>query len=238
MNFEVIADNWRYILFGTYPDGPLEGAALTLLISLLAGSISIILGIFIGILLTILRSVWVNLLAVFLCFLKSIPVILLIFWSYFLLPTLLGTDIPELITVIVVLSLISAAYLAYVVKAGIAAISQGQWQAGMSLGFTMFEVLWNIILPQVLLMMVPSFINQLIALIKDTSLAYIVGLAELSFLAAQVNNREMIYSMEIFLFVAFIYFVMCFSLEIIANYILRNFKKNRFFLDVLSVQLN
>ncbi|WMY95406.1 MAG: amino acid ABC transporter permease [Arsenophonus sp.] len=225
MNFEVIVDNWRYILFGTYPDGPLEGAALTLLISLLAGSISIILGIIIGILLTILRSLWVNLLVVFLSFFRSIPIILLMFWSYFLLPILLGTDIPELITVISVLSLINAAYLGYVVKSGIAAISQGQWQAGMSLGFSMFGVLWNIILPQVLLMMVPSFINQLIALIKDTSLAYIVGVAELSFLATQINNREMIYSMEIFLFVAVIYFVMCFSLEIIANYMLSNFKK-------------
>ncbi|WMY94857.1 MAG: amino acid ABC transporter permease [Arsenophonus sp.] len=229
MNFEVIGDNWRYILFGTYPDGPLEGAALTILISLLAGSISIILGIFIGILLTTLRSLWVNVLGVFLCFFRSTPVILLMFWSYFLLPILLGTDIPELITVIAILSLISAAYLAYVVKAGIAAIGQGQWQAGMSLGFTMFGVLWNIILPQALLMMVPSFINQLIALIKDTSLAYIVGVAELSFLATQVNNREMIYSMEIFLFVALIYFLICFSLEMIANCILYNFKKNRSF---------
>ncbi|WMY96005.1 MAG: amino acid ABC transporter permease [Arsenophonus sp.] len=226
MNFEVIANNWRYILFGTYPDGPLEGVALTLLISLLAGSISIILGIIIGILLTTLRSLWVNLLLVFLFFFRSIPIILLMFWSYFLLPILLGTDIPELITVISVLSLINAAYLGYAVKSGISAIAQGQWQAGMSLGFTMFGVLWNIILPQVLLMMVPSFINQLIALIKDTSLAYIVGVAELSFLANQVNNREMIYSMEIFLFVAVIYFVMCFSLEIIANYMLSNFKKN------------
>ncbi|WMY96639.1 MAG: amino acid ABC transporter permease [Arsenophonus sp.] len=226
MNFEVIINNWRYILFGTYPDGPIEGVLLTFLISLLAGSISIILGIIIGVLLTTLKSLWVNVLVVFLCFFRSIPIILLMFWSYFLLPILLGTDIPELITVISVLSLINAAYLGHVVKTGISAITKEQWQAGMSLGFTMFGVLWNIILPQVLIMIVPSFINQLIALIKDTSLAYIVGVAELSFLATRVNSREMIYSMEIFLFVAAIYFVICFSLEIIANCMLSNFKKN------------
>lgn len=72
-------------------------------------------------------------------------------------------------------------------------------------------------LPQALRMMVPSFINQWIALIKDTSLAYVVGVGELSFLATQVNNRSMVYPMEVFLFVAFIYFVLCFSLELIAN---------------------
>lgn len=66
-------------------------------------------------------------------------------------------------------------------------------------------------------MMVPSFINQWISLIKDTSLAYIVGVGELTFLATQVNNRSMVYPMEVFLFVALVYFVFCLSLELLAN---------------------
>lgn len=234
MNFAVIAENWRYLLFGTFPAGPLEGAGLTLLISLFAGGISIFLGIAGGIALAMLKGWWANLLAAVLGFFRAIPVIMLIFWSYFLLPVLFGTDIPELTTVICALALIASAYLAHGVKAGILAIGQGQWQAGMSLGFTRWAVLWYIILPQALQMMLPSFINQWIALIKDTSLAYIIGVAELSFLATQVNNREMIYPMEIFLFVALIYFIMCFSLEMIANQILRRLEKNRSSLALLS----
>ncbi|OZS75886.1 ABC transporter permease [Providencia rettgeri] len=217
MDFSIIEQNWQYLLFGTFPDGPLEGAALTLVISLLAGAASIVLGTFGGIALAMLRGFWVNLFAAILGFFRAIPVIMLIFWTYFLLPILLGMEIPGIATVVCALALITSAYLAHAVKAGILAIGAGQWQAGLSLGFSRWQVLWNVVLPQALRMMVPSFINQWVALIKDTSLAYVVGVAELSFLATQVNNREMVYPLEVFLFVAFIYFVMCFAVEIIAN---------------------
>lgn len=92
-----------------------------------------------------------------------------------------GVDIPEITTVVCALALIASAYLAHAVKAGIMAIGAGQWQAGLSLGFNRWQTLWFIVLPQALRMMVPSFINQWISLIKDTSLAYIVGVNELTF---------------------------------------------------------
>ncbi len=217
MDFTVIYDNASYMLWGTYPDGPLGGAALTLAISMVAGVISAILGTFLGVLLAMSRG-WVSgLLAVFLGFFRAIPVIMLIFWTYFLLPILFGVDIPEITTVICALALISSAYIAHAVKAGIIAIGAGQWQAGLSLGFNRWQVLWFIVLPQALRMMVPSFINQWISLIKDTSLAYIVGVGELTFLATQVNNQAMVHPIEVFLFVAFVYFVFCMSLELLAN---------------------
>ena len=103
------------------------------------------------------------------------------------------------------------------------AIGAGQWQAGLSLGFNRWQTLWFIVLPQALRMMVPSFINQWISLIKDTSLAYIVGVNELTFLATQVNNRSMVYPMEVFLFVALVYFVLCLALDLLANGLNRRF---------------
>ena len=120
------------------------------------------------------------------------------------------------------LALIASAYLAHAVKAGIAAIGPGQWQAGLSLGLTRWQTL-RMIVPQALRMMVPSFINQWISLIKDTSLAYIVGVGELTFLATQVNNRSMVYPMEVFLFVALVYFVFCLALDLLANAVNRRF---------------
>lgn len=145
------------------------------------------------------------------------------FWTYFLLPIVFGVDIPEITTVVCALALIASAYLAHAVKAGIVAIGAGQWQAGLSLGFNRWQVLWFVVLPQALRMMVPSFINQWISLIKDTSLAYIVGVNELTFLATQVNNRSMVYPMEVFLFVALIYFVLCLALDLLANGLNRRF---------------
>lgn len=148
---------------------------------------------------------------------------MLIFWTYFLLPIVFGVDIPEITTVVCALALIASAYLAHAVKAGIAAIGPGQWQAGLSLGLTRWQTLWLIVLPQALRMMVPSFINQWISLIKDTSLAYIVGVSELTFLATQVNNRSMVYPMEVFLFIALVYFVFCLALDLLANAINRRY---------------
>ncbi|MEQ4625819.1 amino acid ABC transporter permease [Providencia manganoxydans] len=225
MDFSVIEQNWQYLLFGTFPDGPIEGALLTLIISLIAGIASIILGTLGGVALAMLRGFWMNLFAAFLGFFRAIPVIMLIFWTYFLLPIVFNADIPGITSVICALALITSAYLAHAVKAGILAIGQGQWQAGLSLGFSRWQVLWQIILPQALRMMVPSFINQWVALIKDTSLAYVVGVAELSFLANQVNNREMVYPMEVFLFVGFIYFIMCLTLEIVANLVAKRISR-------------
>lgn len=223
MDFTIIADNWTYLLWGTFPDGPLGGAALTLLISLLAGMVSAILGTVLGVVLAMSRGVWAGVLATVLGFFRAIPVIMLIFWTYFLLPIVFGVDIPEITTVVCALALIASAYLAHAVKAGIVAIGAGQWQAGLSLGFNRWQVLWFIVLPQALRMMVPSFINQWISLIKDTSLAYIVGVNELTFLATQVNNRSMVYPMEVFLFVALVYFVLCLTLDLLANALNRRF---------------
>ena len=223
MDFTIIADNWTYLLWGTFPDGPLGGAALTLLISLLAGVASAILGTALGVALAMSRGVWAGILAAILGFFRAIPVIMLIFWTYFLLPIVFGVDIPEITTVVCALALIASAYLAHAVKAGIVAIGAGQWQAGLSLGFNRWQVLWFVVLPQALRMMVPSFINQWISLIKDTSLAYIVGVNELTFLATQVNNRSMVYPMEVFLFVALVYFVLCLTLDLLANGLNRRF---------------
>ncbi|PWC12410.1 ABC transporter permease [Brenneria roseae subsp. americana] len=225
MDFTIITDNFSYLMWGTFPDGPLGGAALTLLMSLLAGIVSALLGTIMGIALAMSRGVWAAILATILGFFRAIPVIMLIFWTYFLLPILFGVDIPEITTVVCALALIASAYLAHGVKAGIVAIGRGQWQAGLSLGFTRWEVLWTIVLPQALRMMVPSFINQWISLIKDTSLAYIVGVGELTFLATQVNNRSMVYPMEVFLFVALVYFVFCLSLELLANGVNKRFSQ-------------
>ncbi|MFJ5455352.1 amino acid ABC transporter permease [Pectobacterium jejuense] len=217
MDFTVITDNIDYLMWGTFPDGPLGGAALTLVMSLLAGVASAVLGTILGVALAMSRGWWSALLAMVLGFFRAIPVIMLIFWTYFLLPIVFGVDIPEITTVVCALALIASAYLAHGVKAGIVAIGRGQWQAGLSLGLSRWQVLWQIVLPQALRMMVPSFINQWISLIKDTSLAYIVGVGELTFLATQVNNRSMVYPMEVFLFVALVYFVFCLLLELLAN---------------------
>lgn len=210
MNFSIITDNFYYLLLGNWPIVTLGGLVLTLFISIVAGIVATLAGIMLGIVLTMVHKRIRWLLLVPMSFFRAIPVIMLIFWSFFLLPMLFGIDAPAVVAVICALSLIYAAYIAHALFAGILAINRDQWQAGLSLGLTRWQVMRFIILPQALRMMLPSFVNQWVALIKDSSLAYIVSVPELTYLANQLNGKSYgIYSIEIFLFIGLVYYGLC-----------------------------
>lgn len=218
MNADLIADNWDYFLFGAWPGGgAVGGLALTLWMSLVACVLASLLGLAGGIALLMggprLRAVLGAAIAV----LRGIPVVMLIFWCYFLLPVLFGLDVPGVATVIAALALINAAYLSRSVHAGLEAVGRGQWEAGLALGMNRWQTLKLVVLPQGLRMMLPSFVNQWVTLIKDTSLAFIVGVPELTMVAGQVNNREQVYPLEIYLLTAVLYFLLCAGLNVLAR---------------------
>lgn len=221
----VIWRNLDYLAWGRFPNEFVSGILLTLLMSIAAIILSSILGLIAGVGLTIMKG-WARLILVgILGFLRAIPVIMLIFWTYFLLPILFNVDVPAISTVILALALIGGAYIGYALYAGMIAVAPDQWQAAYSLGLNKKQVIIYIILPQAIRMMMPSFVNQWVSLIKDSSLAYIVGVAEFTFLATQVNNRAMIYPMEIFLFVIVVYFVICLWLDFFVNYVTKEIFK-------------
>jgi polar amino acid transport system permease protein len=221
MDFSFLHDDLGYLLWGTFPDGPPGGALLTLLLSAGSGVASALLGLGFGVLLVLLNGAALGAIAAVLGLLRAIPVLMLIFWTYFLLPILFDVAVPGTLSVMAALALVSGAYLAHGVAAGIRGVDAGQWAAGLALGFTRWGVLRHLVLPQALRMMLPSFINQWVTLIKDSSLAYIVGVGELSFLATQVNARVMVHPIEIFLFVGAIYWLMCSALDLAAHAIAR-----------------
>lgn len=226
MSLNVITDNLLYFLIGAYPYGPLGGLALTVLLSIGSALGSAMVGLLLGIGLYLCPKHIRYLLRCILAFFRAIPVLLLIFWTYFLLPIFLGWDVPGTATVVVALTLIGGSYLAHSVYAGICSLPEGQWDAAMALGLSPLQAMRVVILPQALPIMVPSFINQWVSLIKDTSLAYVIGVSELSFVATQVNNREMVFPAEIFLFVAMMYYVLCASIEFGANYLTRRLSRH------------
>jgi polar amino acid transport system permease protein len=215
-----ILSNLPYLLVGTFPDGPLGGAALTLVMASISAAASAVLGLAGGIGLAMTRGVGHMILLAGIGFFRAIPVLMLIFWTFFLLPVLLHVDVPGLATVVAALALIGGAYLSHSVHAGIEAVGNGQAQAALSLGLTRWQALRHVLLPQAIRIMAPSFINQWVSLVKDTSLAYIVGVPELAFLVNQVNSRLMIYPVQIFLFAGLVYLVLCTSLDALASRLL------------------
>jgi polar amino acid transport system permease protein len=218
-DFSVIRNNLTYFFIGSFPHGPLGGVALTLYLAVASCVLSFLGGLVLGLL-----SVFPNRLVRYATLtvvntVRGIPLLMVIFWMYFLLPALIGHTAAETRTVIMALTLFTSAYMAEIVRAGIEGIPKGQTEAAISTGLRPWQVMFYIVLPQGLRNMVPSFVNQFVSLIKDTSLAFIVGVSELTHVATQINNRSMIYPAKIFFFIAVIYFIICYAFTSLSRWL-------------------
>jgi polar amino acid transport system permease protein len=221
VDFSVVKDNLTYFLIGRFPHGPLGGVALTLILAVVSLVLSLFGGLILG-LCSVSRRRWVRWpSAVFINTVRGMPLLMVIFWAYFLWPALLGHPTAESQTVVLSLTVFTSAYMSQIVRAGIAAVPRGQTEAAVAAGLSPHQTLWRVVLPQALRNMIPSFVNQFVSMIKDTSLAFIVGVDELTHVATQVNNRTLTHPTEIFLFVAVVYFAMCYAFTALSRWLER-----------------
>lgn len=220
-DFRVVWENLSYFFIGRYPKGPFGGVALTLYLAAVSLVLSFIGGLILG-LLSISRNRpirWASVAVI--QTIRGMPLLMVIFWMFFMLPALFGAGMRASWTIITALTLFTSAYMSEIVRAGIMGIPKGQTEAAVSTGLSQRQTMVYIILPQALRNMIPSFVNQFVSMIKDTSLAFIVGVAELTQIATQINNRTMLYPTEIFLFIAVIYFIMCFAFTELSRWLER-----------------
>jgi polar amino acid transport system permease protein len=210
--FEFLHTNGRFLLMGSFPNGPLGGLTLTLVLSLLG----LVLAFPLGLALALCRIAPVALLrmisGIFVYVMRGIPLIMLIFWSYFLVPRLTGHAVSAFTALVVTLVLYQSAYLCEVIRAGVEALPKGQLEASRSLGMTYGQTMRMVILPQALFNMLPSLLGQFVALVKDTSIGYVISVYELTFSAQQINNSLLTRPFEVFFTLALVYFVVCYSL--------------------------
>ena len=141
---------------------------------------------------------------------RAVPLLLLLFFIFFGLPAL-GVRIPTFPAAVLAMSLWMAANTAEVVRGGVQSISRGQFEAARSLGLGWASTMRFVILPQATRRMVPPFVGLCTILVKDTSLAAIIGVFELT-RAAQETIERTFRSFELYLVVAGMYFVICFTL--------------------------
>ena len=209
----LIQDYWLYFLVGRYPDGPLGGLALTVVLA----SLALVLSLPLGLLLGLARiSPWRLLrwpVACLIQLVRGIPLLLVIFWAYFFLPSLTGHESGQFGTMLAALVVFDAIYLAEIVRAGVQALPNGQFEAARSLGLGYVSTMRSIILPQALRHMLPSLVNQFVSTIKETSLGYIIGLSEVSFIASQINGLVLTKPVQVYFLLGLTYFILCFSLS-------------------------
>lgn len=217
------------LLIGEFPHGPLGGLALTLILAVTGLVCAFPLAVLFGIARTS-RIGWVAWPAAGIVHtLRGLPVLMLIFWAYFIVPLLTGKSISGTTTVICALVAYETAFLGEVIKAGILAIPQGQVEAARSLGMGYFTTLREVVLPQALFNMIPSILNQLISLIKNTSLAYIISVNELTYAAYQVNAQLLTKPFQVYFLLAMTYFVLCYLLSSMVGLVERRIKQKRQF---------
>nr|WP_225429989.1 amino acid ABC transporter permease [Deinococcus detaillensis] len=171
-----------------------DGARITLLLTVVSGVIGLLIGLLAGLMKT--SSLWVTRAPAgfFVWLVRGTPLLVQILFVYNALPPLLqkigiNVQLDEFWSAVVALSLNVGAYNAEVIRAGIQAIPRGQGEAARSLGLNGAQTMTSIILPQALRVVVPPLVNNLVALLKDSSLASAIALVELTLSGQRVSSE-------------------------------------------------
>lgn len=205
----LLKSNW-----GTLMGGLQE----TLLLTVTAIITATIIGILIGLLGVVPNKFAQGVATTFIYIFRGLPLIVLALFIYTGIPSLTGTKIPAFIAGIVTLTLNEGAYTAAFVKGGITAVDGGQMEAARSLGLPWGKAMRRVILPQGLKIMVPSFINQFIITLKDTSILSVIGLLELTQTGKIIIARNM-EGFKIWTMVALIYLIIITLLTWLSNWV-------------------
>jgi glutamate/aspartate transport system permease protein len=211
-DFEVIQRSLPYLFR--------EGMTFTLTLT----AIAMAGGIFFGTLLAMMRLSSLKPLSVvaggYVNLMRSVPLLLVIFWFFFLVPYIgawvIGAKEPvkvgAFLSSVITFTMFEAAYYCEIMRAGIQSISRGQVSAGYALGLTYGQTMARIVLPQAFRNMTPVLLTQTIILFQDTSLVYVISATDFLGAAVKIANRD--YRLvEMYTFVAVVYFIISFGLS-------------------------
>jgi glutamate/aspartate transport system permease protein len=215
-DFEVIQRTLPYLFK--------EGMTFTITLTLLAMAGGIVFGTLLAMMrlgrfrvLSIMAATYVNVM-------RSVPLVLVIFWFYFLVPYIgawiIGASQPvrvgAFLSCVITFMLFEAAYYCEIMRAGIQSIPRGQVAAGQALGLNYWQTMGTVVLPQAFRNMTPVLLTQTIILFQDTSLVYVISVTDFLGAAAKIANRD--YRLiEMYTFAALVYFIISFTLSFIVK---------------------
>src|SRR6202162_2305567 len=199
-----------------------QGMVRTLEMTSVAIGVGIILGTLIAVARLSKSSILSNLAALYVNGFRSVPLVMVLLWFYLLVPQLITSLIGRpavdirLLSAFVAFALFEASYYAEIIRAGIQSVSGGQVSASLALGMTGGQTMRLIVLPQAFRRMIPLLLTQAIILFQDTSLVYVIGLAEFFGVAYNTGNRDGTL-VEMLLFAGAVYLVISFSASMLVR---------------------
>lgn len=195
----------------------LKGAAVSLQIMFFALSIGVLLGTLLGILQTYAHAIVGFFISAYVGLIRGTPQLIQITFFYYVLP-MMGVSLSGFMTAAIALGINSSAYVSQIIRSGIKAVGKEQVEAAQVLGFTSTQTIWYIVLPQAVRYVLPALANEGMTLIKDTSLAYVIGVTELYKEARSIISQT--YDVfTIFLMVTVLYLVMTSCISGLAYYL-------------------
>jgi polar amino acid transport system permease protein len=229
MNWDLVftANNVRRLLIGDYPTS-LGGVALTVELSLIGMVFATLLGFLVGYLrfagprpVRWLAGGYVELL-------RNIPLLVLVFWAYFA-PPYFGFKPTKFSSVLLAIVLFNAAYIAEVVRSGLLSVPVGQIEAARAIGLSPLQQALYVMLPVATFNTIPAMTGRYITLLKGTSLAFLIGLAEVTEIGRQINNRLLTAPVEVYATLLVIYFCLNRSLSALMRLLEDRRRFNRVF---------
>ncbi|HMR12716.1 MAG TPA: ABC transporter substrate-binding protein/permease, partial [Arachnia sp.] len=202
----------------------LKGLAMTLAATALSLAFASALGVVFGFLRVSGKKVLEVIASTYVAIFRGTPLLVQAFFFYFGLPAALGVQIDVFTAGVLTLSLNAGAYMTEIVRGGIQSVDTGQMEASRSLGLNWMQSMRKIVVPQAVKIMTPSFINQFVITLKDTSLLAVLGFAELTYQGQQIIARNF-RSFDMWLIVGAMYFIVIFALTNLSNAIDKRINK-------------
>lgn len=207
-------------LMSTYGPLLLKGLSMTIFLWFGSALLSCAIGVPLGILnsdkLKSNRIAWIITSYIFLV--RAIPVYVQVLITYFVVPDLLNIDLSPITAAILALGICSSGYSAEIIRGGINALPVGQWNACFIMGYSRFQALRYVIIPQMVNTVLPSLFNELESLIKSTSILAAIGVVELTKVGTNIVARTM-NPIPIYLLLAFLYLVLSALLRCMSFYV-------------------
>jgi glutamate transport system permease protein len=223
------AQMWEWILYTNIQLLLLDGLLNTLRASALAAVLSLVFGaVFAAGRLS--DHSWISRPATAVVeFFRAVPLLILIFILYFGVSRGIGIDITAFSALVLGLMLYNGSVLAEIFRAGVVSLPRGQQEAAFALGMRKTQVMTNVLLPQALRLMLPTIISQLVVVLKDTALGFLILYPELLYQARFLGSQGQLGSpiLQVALVVAVIYITMCLLLAQLANYLERRTRRTR-----------
>lgn len=218
---DIIVNNFSYFMTGPFPEGPIGGLVLTLYLSVSIGMASFCVGLLMASL-SLVPFMAVRMIARGLVAgIRGVPSLAFLFWIYFLIPRLLEVDISPIQSATIALALYHGAFMAEDIRGGLQAVAKGQWEAGRASGLGTLDVLRYIVFPQAIRAVVPALVSRFVNLFTYTSIVSLLGILEFTRAAIIVNNRELVFPIEIFGFIGLVYFSFCYAITRFGRYLER-----------------